>query len=57
VILSGEPVDTAAALRWGLVHEVVPAAELDAAVENAIEGVFVKGARELTARRRAMVGA
>jgi hypothetical protein len=39
------------------VHEVVPAAELDAAVENAIEGVFVKGARELTARRRAMVGA
>jgi hypothetical protein len=26
-------------------------------VENAIEGVFVKGARELTARRRAMVGA
>jgi enoyl-CoA hydratase/3-hydroxypropionyl-coenzyme A dehydratase len=57
MILSGEPIDTAAALRWRLVHEVVPRAELDAAVELAIEDVLGGGARELTARRRAMVGA
>jgi len=33
MILSGEPVDAATALRTGLVHRVVPRSELDAEVE------------------------
>lgn len=33
VILTGEPIDTAAALRWRLVDGVVPDTRLDAAVE------------------------
>ena len=33
MILTGEPIGTVDALRWGLVSRVVPAGELDAAVE------------------------
>jgi crotonobetainyl-CoA hydratase len=33
VILTGDPIDAATALRWGLVNEVVPAAEV---VERAV---------------------
>ncbi|MXZ88619.1 MAG: enoyl-CoA hydratase/isomerase family protein [Dehalococcoidia bacterium] len=36
LILTGEPVGTAEALRWGLITRVAPAAELDAAVEAAV---------------------
>ncbi|MXW25243.1 MAG: enoyl-CoA hydratase/isomerase family protein [Dehalococcoidia bacterium] len=36
LILTGEPVGTEEALRWGLVTKVAPAAELDAAVEAAV---------------------
>lgn len=36
MLLTGEPVDAATALDWGLVNEVVPATELDAAVEHLI---------------------
>ncbi len=36
MILTGEPVGAAAALRWGIVDRVVPQADLDAAVEDAI---------------------
>ena len=36
LILTGEPVGTEEALRWGLVSRVVPEAELDAAVEEAL---------------------
>lgn len=36
LILTGEPVGTEEALRWGLVTKVAPAAELDAAVEEAV---------------------
>jgi len=32
MLLTGEPIDAATALAWGLVNRVVPAAELDAAV-------------------------
>ena len=37
LILTGEPVGTEAALRWGLITRAVPAGELDEAVEAAIE--------------------
>lgn len=36
LILSGEPVDTDAALRWGLVERVVPGDALDAEVERIV---------------------
>ncbi|MYH67564.1 MAG: enoyl-CoA hydratase/isomerase family protein [Dehalococcoidia bacterium] len=36
LILTGEPVGTAEALRWGLITRVAPAAALDAAVEAAV---------------------
>ena len=33
MLLTGEPIDAATALDWGLVNQVVPPAELDAAVD------------------------
>jgi enoyl-CoA hydratase/carnithine racemase len=36
MILSGEPIDAAAALRWGIVDRVVPPGALDAAIEDAV---------------------
>jgi len=36
MLLTGEPVDAATALDWGLVNRVVPAAELDAAVDELV---------------------
>jgi enoyl-CoA hydratase/carnithine racemase len=52
MILTGEPIGTDAALRWGLVDEVVAPGGLDAALERVLGRA---GDHELTARRRAMV--
>jgi enoyl-CoA hydratase/carnithine racemase len=49
MLLTGEPIDAPTALRWGLVNRVVPAAELDAAVE-----AFT---RIITARSRVVIAA
>jgi enoyl-CoA hydratase/carnithine racemase len=49
MLLTGEPIDAATALQWGLVNRVVPAAELDAAVE-----AFT---RIIAARSRAVIAA
>jgi enoyl-CoA hydratase len=57
MILTGDPLDATAALRWGLVDRVVLLPELDAAVESEVEGALGSGAGRMTARRRAMVGA
>jgi len=54
LILSGEPVDSATASRWGLVHRVVPDTDLDAAVETGIVRLLAADPAEFTARRRAM---
>ena len=40
LILTGEPVGTEEALRWGLITKAVPAGELDAAVEAEVERVL-----------------
>jgi len=40
MLLTGEPVDAATALDWGLVNEVVPAAELDEAVDRLVEQIL-----------------
>ena len=42
LILTGEPVGTEEALRWGLVSAVVPEEELDGAVETAIEKLLAE---------------
>ena len=39
-LLSGQTIDAAKALSWGLVDEVVEKEELDAAVENAVAGLL-----------------
>ena len=42
LILTGEPVGTEEALRWGLITKAVPAGELDAAVEAEVERVLAE---------------
>ncbi len=56
MILTGEPVDSATALRSGLVDEVAEAEALDAAVERAVEAAL-REEDGVSARRRAMLGA
>ncbi len=56
MIITGEPIGTKDALRWGLVRQVVPADGLDAAVESAVEEALSGDAAAIMARRRAMAG-
>jgi enoyl-CoA hydratase/carnithine racemase len=39
MLLTGEPIDAATALDWGLVNQVVPAEDLDATVEHLVEAI------------------
>jgi enoyl-CoA hydratase/carnithine racemase len=39
LLLTGEPIDAATALDWGLVNQVVPAEELDAAVKRLTDAI------------------
>jgi enoyl-CoA hydratase/carnithine racemase len=39
MLLTGEPIDAATALEWGLVNRVVPAEELEAAVTELIDAI------------------
>jgi enoyl-CoA hydratase/carnithine racemase len=39
MLLTGEPISAATALEWGLVNRVVPASELDGAVEQLVEAI------------------
>ena len=43
LLLTGETIDAGTALDWGMVEEVVPAGELDAAVERALDGILASG--------------
>ena len=47
LLLTGETIDAATALAWGLVEEVVPPAQLDAAVEKALAGIVASGPRAI----------
>jgi enoyl-CoA hydratase/carnithine racemase len=39
MLLTGEPIDAATALDWGLVNRVVPAEELEAAVVELVDAI------------------
>lgn len=54
MILRGEPIDCGAALRWGLVDEVVSEDRLDEALRGAVERMAEDPGRAM-AQRRAMV--
>lgn len=55
MILTGEPIGTAAARRWELVDRVVPAEALDDAVETVVHEALDGGAERLRRRRLAML--
>ena len=45
MLLTGDPIDAATALAWGLVNRVVPEAELDAAIAALTRVILAKSAR------------
>jgi len=54
LLLTGETIDAGTALDWGMVEEVVPAGELDAAVERAIDGILASGPQAVR-RQKALI--
>ena len=52
LLLTGELIDAAEALRWGLVERVVDAAGLDAEVDQALEAILAGGAQAMRAQKR-----
>ena len=55
MILTGEPIDTTAAMRWGLVDAVVPAGEVDAEVERRVSEALAGALGGMRERRLRMV--
>jgi enoyl-CoA hydratase/carnithine racemase len=53
MLLTGEPIDAARAMQWGLVNRVVPAAELDGAVLELARTLAAKPPETLAAGKRA----
>jgi enoyl-CoA hydratase/carnithine racemase len=47
LLYTGENIDAATALAWGLVERVVPAAMLDAALEEWVSAIFAAGPRAI----------
>jgi enoyl-CoA hydratase len=47
LLLTGETIDAATALAWGLVEDVAPPNELDAAVEQMLAGILASGPRAI----------
>jgi len=52
LVLTGETIDAATAERWGFLERVVPAAELDAAVNHAIEAILKNSDAATRAQKR-----
>jgi len=52
LVLSGENIDAAQALTWGLVERVVPAARLDAALDAVLDALLAAGDAALRAQKR-----
>ena len=53
MLLTGKPIDAATALAWGLVNRVVPAAGLDAAVQEFADAILAKSAAVIARGKRA----
>ncbi len=53
MLLTGDPIDAATALAWGLVNRVVPEAELDAAIAALTRVILAKSARLIAQGKRA----
>ena len=53
MLLTGEPVDAATALAWGLVNRVAPESELDAAIAALTRVILAKSARLIAQGKRA----
>jgi len=53
LLLTGEPIDAATALRWGLVNRVVPEAKLDEAVEYFTRIIVARSARVIALGKQA----
>ncbi|HLY79357.1 MAG TPA: enoyl-CoA hydratase [Caulobacteraceae bacterium] len=51
LLLTGETIDAEAALAWGLVEEVAPAAEMDAAVEACVADILACGPAAIRAQK------
>lgn len=55
MILTGDPIDAPAALRWGLVHELIPSASFEAGVDAAVGRLLSADADRVTRVRRGLV--
>ena len=53
MLLTGETIDAATALAWGLVNRVVPAADLDAEIARLVDGIAARSARIVALGKRA----
>lgn len=53
MLLTGKPIDAPTALAWGLVNRVVPAADLDAAVEEFTSAILSKSSAVVASGKRA----
>ncbi len=52
LLLTGELIEAAEALRWGFVERVVDAAGLDAEVDQALDAILAGGAQAILAQKR-----
>lgn len=52
LLLTGELIDAAEALRWGLVERVVNAATLDTEVDHTLDAILAGGAEAMRAQKR-----
>ncbi len=52
LLLTGETIDASRALAWGLVEEVVPARELDNAVERLLAPILASGPRAVKLQKK-----
>jgi enoyl-CoA hydratase/carnithine racemase len=53
MLLTGEPIDAATALEWGLVNRVVPAEDLEAAVLELVDAIARSSSYTVTTGKRA----
>ncbi len=52
LVMTGETIGARQALEWGLVERIVPAAELDAAVNAALDAILAADAEAMRAQKR-----